>query len=368
MTTSPITTLAAPSPAAKPHAWGTWNVSNADRDVLTDAAQGIGPELFSNLKAFRAYARKAWTALGAGTRDRVRELKSGASARPELYLQNLPCDPSLPPTPTSDSGERSTSSYLSELLMTVFVSELGYPISYADQRGGAIFHDIYPTVANAVKVSSQSSAVGLGFHSEMFFHPSPPDFLILHCLRSDPAGTALTGVADLATIESSLSAEDRQVLRQPEFALDLASLHGNYRYAGRHITEKDPRPCIPVIAEGHEARFRFEPALMTPTSQISRQALLHAEHAAASTAAFGALRSGGLLILDNRRSAHSRTSFMARFDGTDRWLRRMMVASPGLSQDRGVVRSNDFDLWSPWQALGAQFDVVPYAPVAGEAS
>ncbi|MGR6998872.1 TauD/TfdA family dioxygenase [Yinghuangia aomiensis] len=343
-------------------------MSNSDREVLADAALGVGPELFHDHKALRGYARSVWWALDARTRNQVNELKSGVSTRPELYLRNLPCDPLLPPTPTSNSGERSTSSYLSELLMTVFVSELGSPISYADQRGGALFHDVYPTLANAVKVSSQSSAVGLGFHSEMFFHPSPPDFVVLHCLRSDPGGTALTGVADLSTIESTLSTADRRTLRRPEFALDLASLHGSYRYAGRRITEEDPRPCIPVIAEGEPGRFRFEPALMTPTSDVGRRALLRAEHAAHRTAAFGALRSGGMLIVDNRRAAHSRTSFTARFDGTDRWLRRTMVASPGTAQEHGVVRLNNFDLWSPWHDLGARFDVVPYAPAIGEAS
>lgn len=352
----------APKAGLPASTWATCDVSTADHELLEEAAQQVGPDLFEDHEAFRAHARSAWGALSKQTRDWVGEFRAGVSARPELYIRNLPRDTSLPPTPTSDTGARSTSSYLSELLMTVFVSQLGFPISYADQRNGAIFHDIYPTTFNAEKVSSQSSAVGLGFHSEMFFHPSPPDFLVLHCLRQDPDGTALTGVADLADIERSLSAKDSHTLREPEFALDLARLHGSYHYANQRIAKEDPRPCIPVITEGEEPRFRFEPALMSPTSDRGRTALLHAERAAEQTATFGALRAGGMLLLDNRRSAHSRTSFTARFDGTDRWLRRTMVASTGASQEQGVVRSNNLDLWTPWQSLGARFEVVPYAP------
>lgn len=252
--------------------------------------------------------------------------------------------------------------------MVVFASELGYPISYVDQRAGAIFHDVYPTRANAAKVSSQSHAVGLGMHSEMFFHPQPPDFLILHCLRSDPACVARTGVADLATIEHSLSSVDRNALRKPEFALDLARLHGSYTFGGRTITEEDPRPCVPVVSSAMATKLRFEPALMTPISDSSASALRNAEHAAESTAEYGTMCEGGMLLLDNRRAVHSRSSFAARFDGADRWLRRMMVANVGPAPVGGIVHSNNLDLLAAWQESGAPFGRIPYPSIPGDAS
>lgn len=351
--------------AQKSNAWATLVLTDAERDILATAARSAAPDPYLAPSAFRTIAQAAWSELRSSTRDRFIELRTGASERPELHVQNLPLMPALPPTPLGSSWSRTTAGHFSELLMIAFTTELGYPISYADQRDGALFHDIYPTRANAAKVSSQSHRVGLGFHSEMFFHPTPPAFLLLHCLRPDPAGVALTSVADLATIERSLSSGDRTALRQPAYALDLARLHGSYTYKGRPITKDDPRPCLPVISSDDPATFRFEPALTTPTTQVCGDALLNAEHAAEATAVHGALRTGSLLIIDNRRAAHSRSSFPARFDGSDRWLRRMMVAASPADLADGVVRSENLDLFTPWQDAGASFAHVPYVTNCG---
>jgi L-asparagine oxygenase len=37
------------------------------------------------------------------------------------------------------------------------------------------------------------------------------------------------------------------------------------------------------------------------------------------------LRTGDVLVLDNRKLVHGRKSFQARYDGTDRWLLRTLV-------------------------------------------
>jgi alpha-ketoglutarate-dependent taurine dioxygenase len=39
-----------------------------------------------------------------------------------------------------------------------------------------------------------------------------------------------------------------------------------------------------------------------------------------------ALRPGECLFIDNYRAVHGRSSFQARFDGTDRWLKRINIA------------------------------------------
>ncbi|ABL80561.1 MULTISPECIES: TauD/TfdA family dioxygenase [unclassified Nocardioides] len=337
--------------------WETLVLTTSEHDVLADAGGASAPDPYTEPAAFRRYATDVWAQLNDSTRERVQALRLGISPRPELYIANLPAVPSLPPTPTDGRWVKTTSGHHSELLMVAFASELGCPISYADQRSGAVFHDIYPTRANAAAVSSQSHLVGLGFHSEMFFHPTPPDFLVLHCLRPDPGGAALTGVSDMASVELSLSRADMNVLSAPSFALDLARLHGSYTYLGRPIAEADPRPCVPVVGRD---RIRFEPALTTPTSGTAQRALVSAERVAEREVAFGALGDGAMLLVDNRRAVHSRTSFPARYDGTDRWLRRMMVAAVDTPPADGIVRFSDLDLMRPWEACGAAFAEVPY--------
>ena len=39
------------------------------------------------------------------------------------------------------------------------------------------------------------------------------------------------------------------------------------------------------------------------------------------------LEPGDLLVIDNNVAVHGRTPFVARFDGTDRWLQRTFVVA-----------------------------------------
>jgi hypothetical protein len=42
-----------------------------------------------------------------------------------------------------------------------------------------------------------------------------------------------------------------------------------------------------------------------------------------------ALRPGQLLLIDNDVAVHGRAPFTARYDGTDRWLKRVNIRLPG---------------------------------------
>ncbi|MGW2564262.1 TauD/TfdA family dioxygenase [Streptomyces sp. NPDC001514] len=44
---------------------------------------------------------------------------------------------------------------------------------------------------------------------------------------------------------------------------------------------------------------------------------------------------GSLLIIDNYRAVHGRKAFTARFDGTDRWLKKLIIAR-NLRPSRGI--------------------------------
>lgn len=46
------------------------------------------------------------------------------------------------------------------------------------------------------------------------------------------------------------------------------------------------------------------------------------------------LRPGEVLVIDNYRAVHGRQGYPARFDGTDRWLKKMTVTGD-LRRSRG---------------------------------
>lgn len=346
-------------PAAR--SWHARRLSERERSMIEESAYSTAVDPYNDPVAFRASTNHAWNLLDPATRQAVCAVGLGSSARPELYISNLPEPEDLPATPTqSGRWERTTTDFLSEFIMVMLSHGLGLPISYRDQRAGRIFHDVFPTAENAMQTSSQSSGVGLGHHTEMFFHPNPPDHLVLHCLRPAPERTAQTFVSALPDIESRLTASTRQILRTASYALDLADLHGSYTHQGNQVSRDDPRPIIPIVVEGTSPRFRFEPELMTPICTEAADALDAAEHAAHEVAVAGTLEAGSVLILDNRRASHARSSFSARFDGSDRWLRRMMLGRSSDVADAAVIRWHDLELVTPWIDLGAAMDTIPY--------
>ncbi|WP_299928917.1 TauD/TfdA family dioxygenase [uncultured Nocardioides sp.] len=259
----------------------------------------------------------------------------------------------------------------SEFIQVAFSVPFGLPTSYADQRDGRLFHDIYPIEKNALAVSSQSSQVHLGFHTEMFFHPDPPDFLFLHCLRADPAGLAETGVTAVDDITALLTPSEIDELRRPLFALDLANLHGAYLHGGRRITEADPRPVLPILPNtttpGADGRFRFEPGLTTPTTTAAAAAMKAADEAAEKAIVTGKLEARTMLIVDNRRTVHSRSPFVAAYDGTDRWLRRVMVSKLSDGSDLGFHERLDLEMCRAWRDRGALIRSVAYSKDGGAA-
>jgi L-asparagine oxygenase len=338
---------------------GTWEsvtLTEADTAMLAAAtsALGVGPD--ESLTAFRAAAIDVWAALDVTTRTSLSSLAVGRSG-PVVFIKGLPAVRDLPATPTTGQETGNVPNFDSDFLLTVFTCQLGLPISYLDQRKGRLTHDLYPTRANAEKVSSQSSKVDLGHHTEMFFHPTPPDFLALHCLRADPEGKALTGTAAVEDIKALLRPEDIQVLSEPVFAADLATLHGMYSFAGSPIGQGAPRPAFPVFGDpAANGRFRFEPALTTALTSEAVTALINAEHAAEMATAYGHLETNSMVVFDNRRVSHARTRFTANFDGTDRWLRRMMIG-----METGYHERHDLELVKAWEATDAVMGTFPYA-------
>lgn len=370
--TSPASNTPVPAPprtgALEP--WANHRLTDAESDGLRRAAADLRVDPYADPRMFRVAASTAWRILQPVTRARVWALAAGTALRPELRITNLPTECSLPPTPTANTARPTTSGFLSELIISTFTVGLGTPMSYADQRNGRLYHDVFPTPGNAGALSSQSSQVSLGFHSEMFFHPTPPDFLALHCLRADPDGNASTAVASVYDMIAELDAAHVTQLCAPNYALDLARLHGSYVAEGRAIRETDPRPLIPVIARSSgTVTLRFEPELTTPTHEAAAEALQAAKHAAPRVARIGHLSDGELLLVDNRVTCHARSPFVARFDGSDRWLRRMMISASRPS-DAGHVPLPGLDLTRGWLDRGVPLRHVPYAlaPASGGAA
>lgn len=230
-------------------------------------------------------------------------------------FRNLPIDESrLPATPTvPNSVERAAT--LPAAVAVLIALQLGEIVAYRAEKSGAMVQNVVP-VAGQEDSQSNAGAATLEMHVENAFHPHRPDYLGLLCLRSDHAKTAAVLVSSTRDAMKFIPEDVREILRLPNFITrPPASFHSH--------------GDIPVYAvlEGHpdDSNMRVD---FTATCGLNYDGKIALERL---RIAFGAasqaivMQAGDMAIIDNRVALHGRTSFVPRFDGSDRWLHRTFI-------------------------------------------
>ena len=233
----------------------------------------------------------------------------------------------VPPTPTTLEEAAQRAPDISQRLLDA-VGQLGIPVGYPREQGGRIIHDLFPIRSNAHRQISSSSLVDLGMHTETAFHPYRPDFVVLLCLRGDPA--AHTTHASIDEILARLDADVIETLHEPRF---ITTVDESFMSLGEGDHEFI---TAPLSTDHGTTRLIFDEQLMRGTDPTSTAALGELSKAITNCVRSTVLSAGDLLVIDNHRAVHGRSHFTPRFDGTDRWLRRALVL-------REAPPSSDFD-------------------------
>jgi enduracididine beta-hydroxylase len=265
-------------------------------------------------------------------------------------------DEAIGPTPDGwgrQPDRRSTAAETSWLALCGSV--IGDLFGWATQQDGAIVHDIAPARADEHSQVGSSSADLLWWHTEEAFHPLKCDYLGLLCLRNHEA--VATTVSSLDGME--LPADVRSVLFEPRFVIRPDDSHLSHRAGGQSPTGKGAR--LMRAAERRIEQMNNDPervALLSgdfdsPDLSIDPFYMDIPAGDAAASAAFDAvcqalerkltevvLRPGDILFVDNYRAVHGRKPFHARYDGTDRWLKRINLARD-LRKSRAFRVSSD---------------------------
>jgi L-asparagine oxygenase len=202
---------------------------------------------------------------------------------------------------------------LSQLMV---MSVLGRSISYSDEKHGRLVQDVCPR-KGAESRQENSGSVRLALHTEDGFHPAPPHFVSLLCLRGDHDVAAAVVTCGIGDVLLSLDAESIAVLRRPEFRI---------RFSTSFVPDvsvqvlSDPMPVLSGSADPPDLRCDFNGTV--PTTPRARAALDRLEQVIQRSLKGLVMQPGDLIIVDNRRAVHGRTGFTPRYDGRDRWLRR----------------------------------------------
>jgi Fe(II)/alpha-ketoglutarate-dependent arginine beta-hydroxylase len=273
-------------------------------------------------------------------RERLVDFKRAEPQGGVLLLSGWPIDERrIGPTPASWNARRRPSPTLrEEIYMLVLSSLLGDSIAWATQQDGHLVHDILPMQGYEHEQLGFGSEELLWWHTEDAFHPFRGDYLGMLCLRN-PDEVATT-VAALDNVD--IPHAHRRLLFERCFKIkpDESHLPKN-RHPERQLTgalgssyeqmeqrSREPER-VAVLFGGDEAPYlRLDPFFMerltdNPAAQEALDALCRSLDRNLQDLV---LRPGDLCFIDNFRAVHGRKPFRARYDGKDRWLKRINVA------------------------------------------
>ncbi|AJT69159.1 hypothetical protein T261_7562 [Streptomyces lydicus] len=295
-----------------------------DRTVseLRQAAEQILAECGTSATTPRLLGKVAQTAAGFG--DSLRHHCRPVDTADGLFvLRGLDVDDeAIGPTPAGwatagDSGARHDIQLL--LLATV----MGNPLAWEGQQDGRFVHNIVPSPGHESEQTGASSAVLLSPHTEDAFHPGRAHLLMLGCLRNhDDIATTAASIG-----KARLADEDIALLTRP-----VVPILPDDAYAEAQGYAAEAPPPVPTLFAAEDGlTLRFDPAY-TPLDEAHapyRAAYRRLEAELARVSVAVSLAPGEVLVVDNDLVVHGRVPFRARYDGSDRWLKRASVRVPG---------------------------------------
>ncbi|WP_331766071.1 guanitoxin biosynthesis L-enduracididine beta-hydroxylase GntD [Embleya sp. NBC_00896] len=241
----------------------------------------------------------------------------------------------LGPTPSRWQLADTRESRAHSFLVMLYGSLLGDVIAWATQQDGRIVTDVVPTPGMEDSLVSSSSRTELGWHTEDAFSPYRADFVGLLCLRSPELTATTLGHLDPGAIPPDVM----DVLTRPRFHIvpdashddTLNSFPAADRRAQAFRRLDEVRRCPPLIplVTGHPGApvLRIDSDYVAPAD--GDEAAAHAlkwliDHLEGSLYDFP-LAPGDMGFINNRNVVHGRRPFRPRYDGTDRWLKRINV-------------------------------------------
>lgn len=214
--------------------------------------------------------------------------------------------------------------------------EFGHPISYVQEQGGNLVQNILPVHKTEYRQISTSSKAELELHTETAFHPYKPSHLLLLCIRGDDS--AVTTYSDSEDFLQELSEETIEILQKPIFKTRIDE---SFRTDG----SPDMQITMPILRKTDNGfNITYDKNFMESTTLDGDIALRNLNWAIFSCIKEIVLETGDLLVIDNDKTVHGRKPFQARYDGTDRWVLRLLTIKnlPVSSHRDGHVITTQF--------------------------
>lgn len=280
---------------------------------------------------------RAWTSVGAlppALREFLEGFRRGEPAGACLVHGFPVDDEAVGPTPEHWArAEGGKSALDQEIFLALCGMALGEPFAWETLQSGRLIQNILPIPGDEARQNGYGSSTLLEFHTEDGFHPNRCDYLLLLGLRNhDRVPTIVASVRDVR-----LSAATRAVLAQERFCIVPDD---------EHIRQLElSRPDHPALTQMYRMKNHPVPTAVlfgsesAPYLRIDRPFMHCVGGDEVAEAALDELMDelqrvqqdvvvgpGTMLIVDNYLAVHGRKAFAVRYDGTDRWLKKITVS------------------------------------------
>jgi hypothetical protein len=208
-------------------------------------------------------------------------------------------------------------------------SALGDVFAFRALQSGRLVQDLLPIAGQDDEKNGNSSRSTLDLHTEDAFHPNRCDYLGLFCLRNHDRVPTSFAEFDPTTVDD----EALRVLFEPRFMITPDSTHPEL---------ESPVPAPLLWGDHARPYLRFDDYFTQPLpgDHEAAEALAALTDSLAAAERAVTLVPGDTVFIDNHLAVHGRRPFTPRYDGTDRWLKRVSVTRD-LRRSRALRPSAD---------------------------
>lgn len=214
-----------------------------------------------------------------------------------------------------------------DVLHILYGSLLGEIFGWSNHQGGHVINEILPVLGNRDKNISSGSDRHLGLHNEDASHPLMGDYFGLMCLRNpNRVPTMVSSINDV-----QLETEIRNILFEPRFIVKSnSSILENI-----HAKDYELTPIFFGHPESPYIRINTVAVYPVEGDYKAKEALNALITALQQSVIDLTLESGDCCYLDNFKAVHGRRAYSPKYDGNDRWLKRIVIVND-LRKSRGL--------------------------------
>jgi Fe(II)/alpha-ketoglutarate-dependent arginine beta-hydroxylase len=253
-----------------------------------------------------------------------------------IVIRGFPVDEGkIGPTPARWDERFPLRTLEQEALLSLCGTLLGDLVTWASEQDGYIVHNVLPIKEYEDSQLGWGSAMEFILHVEDAFSPYRPDYLGLICMRNpDATGTTISAMADLDLAQLDLDTlfGENFYVRPDDAHLATANQQNDYNtfrdeaHSQREEEVNKPPKTAILFGDRTAPYVCLDPPYMDAHGcDKAQKAMEQFVRAVNVTKKRVRLQPGDMVFIDNFRAVHGREPFKAKYDGTDRWLKRVKV-------------------------------------------